>query len=263
MAKFVNDFESGRGNSENGEGEPQTRAKEAADIMGSVKIYLHVEGRVLNTVALETVSVDPSDIARDFGFSEEVKNKYKEGTADVYEQAAELLKQGKNEEAVALIKQRELDDASQVHIVVDHVGEISRLFNEFNGNNEVINGISGSLRKLKPEGKVMALEIFNQSFAGESTHNNLYDNRADSYVKDNDCYVIDEKDKVKLEAMIANLDISATYKIIEGKDPQVFILQIHNRNIPFICVNAMNREAPPIENEEPEGEAGESLKMAA
>ncbi|EKD43844.1 MAG: hypothetical protein ACD_72C00098G0005 [uncultured bacterium] len=246
----VNDLETGLSQSDvseqvpNPEKHSETQAHIGQDVMGDIKVYLHAEGQVLDTVALETYAVDDADIIHEFGLADELRNFLKDEDSAVRQEAIKLIQQGKTEEAKALIRERELEDADEAKVIAPDIVSVEQFFEGINHANDLVrSGTFRGFRKLSPEGKAIVMKLFNQSFVGESTHNEVGDNRTDDSLKNHDCYVITQEDKEALAQKISALNMPGKYHIIEGQNPQVFILQIHNRNIPFVCAEMFGRAA--------------------
>lgn len=230
---------------------PENQARIGADVMGDIKVYLHQEGHLIDTIPLTTEPVDDADIIAEFGLTENLKDLFEGGDMAVHDQAVDLINQGKLQEAIALMRNQETDDLDQARVIMPDAQEIEQFFESLNHVNNIIRqGTFDGLRKLSPGGKAEVLKMFNQSFEG-SSHNSVGDNIKDDYLKDHACYVITETAKKDLEQKIQSLGMSDKYKIIEGNNPQVFILKIHNRNIPFVCAQMMG-ESPEASNDNEE-----------
>ncbi len=218
---------------------PENKARIGMDVMGDIKVYLHQEGHLVDTIALNTEPVNDEDIVREFGLAENLRKLFDGGDMAVHDQAVDLIRQGKNEEAMALIKNQETEDVDQARVIIPEAQKIEQFFEALNHVNNIIRqGTFDGLRKLTSEGADEVLKLFNQSFEG-NPHNSIGDNIKDDYLKNHSCYVITQQAKEALEKEIKGLGNDESYRIIEGKNPQVFIFKIHNRNIPFVCAQMM------------------------
>lgn len=213
-------------------------AKEGIDIMGAIKVYIKKEGGILDNYAFDTEAVNESDIIKEFGLSEAVSEDIKNGEIEISEEAKNLILQGEFKKAQDLCVQQ-IDKAGV--IVSDNI-RVEQFFENLNHFNDVlIKGTFGGLRRIAKGGKEELFKMFSQSFEGEKTHNEVLDNRADDKLSNHDVYVLTPQAKVKLEAEISGL--GDKYRIIGKENSPVFILQIHNKSIPFVCAEFGNGAA--------------------